>query len=326
MRLLVIASCALACVLAVGCGSVGEPLYPALNIPTSVTDLTAVERGDRIEIQFTVPSQTTEGLVVKTIGSIDLRVGPYAAVPFDPRQWSEAAQRVDVPPPEKPILVHAQVPVTQFVGKEVIVGVRVENSKGRASEWSNLVLVPVEAPLPTPAGLRADSVREGVRVAWTSPASGSFRILRRTGEEKNASPLATVDKPPFVDTVAEYGKSYDYYVQTFHNKAESDPAGPASVTPKDVFPPSVPAGLTASAGIASIELVWERNTDSDLKEYRVQRSDDGAPFHQVAEGLESPNYSDRGVQSGKHYRYRVIAVDRTGNPSEPSNPVEIVAP
>ena len=59
-----------------GCGSVGEPLYPALNIPMPVVDLNAVERGDKIDINLTIPPKTTEGLLLKDIGSLELRVGP----------------------------------------------------------------------------------------------------------------------------------------------------------------------------------------------------------------------------------------------------------
>jgi len=42
--------CVAGCVLVAGCGSIGEPLYPALNIPAKTTDLVAVERGDKIAI------------------------------------------------------------------------------------------------------------------------------------------------------------------------------------------------------------------------------------------------------------------------------------
>ena len=47
--------------LVTGCGYVGDPLPPALNIPVPVADLNAVQRGDQIIIQFTVPQMTTEG-------------------------------------------------------------------------------------------------------------------------------------------------------------------------------------------------------------------------------------------------------------------------
>ena len=60
----------------VGCGSIGEPLYPALRIPTRVTDLAVVERGANLDIDFTIPPLTTEGLPLKEIGGVELRVGP----------------------------------------------------------------------------------------------------------------------------------------------------------------------------------------------------------------------------------------------------------
>src|SRR5271167_2721707 len=45
---------ALACavVLMSGCGYVGEPMYPAVNIPVRIVDLGAVERGDNLELSF----------------------------------------------------------------------------------------------------------------------------------------------------------------------------------------------------------------------------------------------------------------------------------
>ena len=58
--------CAVVCALLYGCGSIGEPLYPALKIPTRVTDLGAVERGNQIDVTFTTPPLTTEGLAIKT--------------------------------------------------------------------------------------------------------------------------------------------------------------------------------------------------------------------------------------------------------------------
>jgi hypothetical protein len=75
-----------------------------------------------------------------------------------------------------------------------------------------------------------------------------------------------------------------------------------------------------------VELAWNRNTESDFKEYRVLRSEEGGPFIEVARGLDAPIYSDRAIQTGKHYRYEVLAVDEGGRPSAPCEPVEIIAP
>jgi hypothetical protein len=314
------------CVLVAGCGSVGEPLYPALNIPQRISDLVAVERGDKIAIYFTIPPLTTEGLAVRTIGSLDLRVDVNPSSGFNIDQWTASAKRIAAPIPTQPGPFHVEIPAGEFIGKEILARVRVGNTRSRMSEWSNFVVVNVETPLAKPADLQAQPSPDGVRLSWNAPNENSFRIFRRADQEREPSPVATTDKPEYVDTSTEYGKPYEYYVQGIHEKTESDVAGPAAITPKDIFAPAVPTGLTASAGIAAIELAWERNSEPDLKEYRVYRSEENGPFVQIADGLEGPSYSDRKIESGKHYKYRVAAVDQTGNPSDPSQPAEIIAP
>jgi len=309
-----------------GCGTIGEPLYPALNIPSHVTDLTAVERGDRIEINFTIPPLTTEGLSLKEIGSVDLRVGPAPDTPFNVNNWANAASRVDVRPPAQPGPAQVESPARAFIGKDVVVAVRVANAKGRNSDWSNLVTLSVEQPLAKPADLKASAVPEGVALTWNAPPGSQFRLFRQAEQEQKPSPLGTAPESNYLDTGTEYGKTYQYYVQSFHDKTESDVAGPVSVTPIDIFPPHIPAGLTASAGLGSVELAWERNTEPDFKEYRVYRSEADGPFAQIADGLEAPSYSDHNVESGKHYRYRVAALDQAGNASDPCEPVEVIAP
>jgi len=314
------------CVCLGGCGEVGEPLYPALRVPSRVIDLTAVERGDHLDVHFTIPAMTTEGLVLKEIGGVDLRIGPSANTPFNLVEWVNNATRAPAPPVDKPGSVTIHVPAAQFIGKDVIVSVRVANTRGRNSEWSNLATVRVEQPLATPADVKAQSAPQGVALSWSAPGSQQFRVYRKAAEETMPSVLATVNAPNYADTTAEYGKTYEYYVGSFRDKTVSDVVGPLSITPQDTFPPHVPIGLTASAGLNSIELAWDRNPEPDFKEYRVTRSEEGGPFVPIAQGLEAPAYSDQKIESGKHYRYRVAAVDQAGNVSEPSEPVEAVAP
>src|ERR1700719_4107433 len=123
------------CLLLAGCGSVGEPLYPALNVPTRVIDLTAVQRGDKLDVRFTIAPKTIEGLVLKQIGSVELRIGPSPTAGFQVTSWGAGAERIDVSAPSEPGVVHVERSVQDFVGKEVLVGVRVGNTKGRMSEW-----------------------------------------------------------------------------------------------------------------------------------------------------------------------------------------------
>src|SRR5580700_8300844 len=114
-----------------GCGSIGEPLYPALHIPAQVNDMVVVERGENLGMAFTIPQLTTEGLPVKEIGEVDLRVGPSTPNGFNQDEWLKTATRVIVPTPDKPGLVQASVPVAQFIDKEVVAEVRVTNAKGK---------------------------------------------------------------------------------------------------------------------------------------------------------------------------------------------------
>jgi predicted phage tail protein len=324
--------CAFALVLLAGCGSIGEPLYPALRIPMRVPDLTVVEHGDNLDIDFTIPPLTTEGLAVKEIGGVELRVGPGPSNGWNVDEWLKSATRVDVPTPEKPGAVHAVVPVSKFTGSSVVVAVRVTNPKGRDAGWSDLKIFDVQPPLVAPANFHAAAGPKGVELTWNASGPSQFRIFRQTKQEgkpeqeQKAVLLATATEPNYFDVSADYGKTYQYSVQAVRDKIESDVVGPETITPIDTFPPAVPSGLTASAGIGAVELVWTRNTEADFKDYRVLRSEEGGAFVEIAHGLDAPAYSDRNIQSGKHYRYQALAVDQAGNPSLPCDPVEITAP
>ena len=62
-----------------GCGYIGDPLPPALNMPQKVTDLRVVESGESIVVEFTAPDRTTEDLPLTRLGEIELRMGPGGA-------------------------------------------------------------------------------------------------------------------------------------------------------------------------------------------------------------------------------------------------------
>jgi hypothetical protein len=309
-----------------GCGYVGDPLYPALNIPSRVVDLSVIERGSNLDINFTIPPLTTEGLTVKQIGGIELRVGPSKSEPFNTEQWSRAATKIEVPVPNKIGPIHVAVPVQPFIGQEVIVGVRATNTKGRASEWSRFVTVRVQPPLATPAELTPEVVPKGVFLTWKAPNQANFRIIRKAQDEQRATQIGTTIETQYLDGQTQYSKTYEYWVQGVNGEAESEYAGPVTIEPEDKFPPALPAGLAASLGLQTIELAWERNTESDFKGYRVYRAVGDGPFEKIADMIEAPSFSDNKIESGKRYRYVVSSVDQAGNESEKSPPVEATAP
>src|SRR5580704_11229190 len=80
-----------------GCGYIGEPLPPALRIPQPVADLSAMERGSKILVQFTLPSHTTENLEIRKPVTAELAIG-LSVNPFQFESWEASAKRIpDIP-------------------------------------------------------------------------------------------------------------------------------------------------------------------------------------------------------------------------------------
>jgi fibronectin type 3 domain-containing protein len=318
---------AAAALLTTGCGYTGDPLPPLANIPTRVNDLAAIQRGGRIMIQFTVPPRTTEGVAIKTPLKLDLRIGT-AEPPFNQEAWAAGATAVPAGPVSNG-MARCEIPAAEWTNKEAILAVRVLSARGKTLGWSNFVNLPVVAAPERPAEVHPEATAEGVRLTWRAHGD-SFRIYRRTGSDRFA-PVATVPQSSWTDAGAEFGKYYVYQVQTIvkvanNTEAESDVSDEAGITPEDRFPPAVPTGLNAATAPNSIELSWEGNTEPDLAGYRVYRSTGAGPLGKIGDPVLVPSYSDRDVEHGKTYRYAVSAIDKSGNESAPSGPVEATLP
>ncbi len=311
-----------------GCGYFGEPLYPLLNIPNRVGDLTAVQRGGVIVYQFTLPLLTTEGKQAR-IGRVELRAGEAGPGTFHVDDWAARAKPMDVVYDQGKPHVMSEMPASPWVGKDLVLAVKVYGVNKREAGWSNTALLAVIAPLEPPMSVEATAVAEGVRVTWKGSAE-RYKIFRRVEDNPNFALMATVEKNEWIDAATEYRKRYEYKIQALRKLAtgdvESELSEAASVTPEDKFPPAVPKGLNAIVATQGFELVWERNTEPDLAGYRLYRSVGGGAFEKLADVADTPSYSDRSVESGKVYRYKVSSVDRSQNESAQSEPVEILAP
>jgi hypothetical protein len=321
-------SAAAAALFLTSCGYIGDPLPPLANVPPRVEDLAALQRGSVIISHLTIPQLTTEGKPIPRPLTFDLRIGPYAGEHFDENAWASSARHVVTPEITGPVATY-EIPAKEWIGKEVILGIRITAANGKTGVWSNFVILPVVAAPATPADFTAAATAQGVHLTWR--ASGkSFRVLRKS-EDGEYAVAATPETPEWTDTTAEYGKRYSYLVQTvahLENKkeAESDLSAEVSITPVDTFPPATPKGIHADSAPASIQLAWERNAEPDLAGYRVYRAIGGGSFEKVADLAAIPTWSDQAVESGKTYRYALTAFDRAGNESPRSAPVEVTFP
>jgi hypothetical protein len=316
--------------LATGCGYVGPVQPPSLNTPETVTDLIVVERGDKLAARFTISSLTTDGLALRKFGAVDLRVGPVTEPGFNVDQWATGAKSAEGVA-AKPGVAHAQIPAGPWIGQEIAAAVRISNSRGRYSDWSNIVRLRLAPPLAPPADFRAGQIRQEVKLTWRAqPGEGiGYRIYRRQENEPSETVVATVQTNEWVDPETKYGGHYWYAIQAFEKAgqidAESEISTPLEIAPRSSVPPAVPAGVGVIAGSGSIELQWSRNTESDLSVYRVYRSVSGGAWEKIAE-VDVPAYSDRAIKAGERYQYAITAVDQAGNESARSAAVEITAP
>jgi fibronectin type 3 domain-containing protein len=187
------------------------------------------------------------------------------------------------------------------------------------------VTIHVVAPVAVPSEVAAAAVPEGVRVTWTDAAERSSRVFRKGPDDKQPLEAGKSDTTAYVDRTIAWGSQYQYWVQALRDGAESDAVASPVLTPVDTFPPAVPAGLTAVTGVGAIELAWERNTETDFRNYVIYRALGDGPLQKLAE-TDVPAYSDKAIEAGKQYRYAIAAVDQRGNLSEKSTPVEAAAP
>lgn len=287
------------------CGYVGPPMPPTLDIPVTITDFRAWESGDNIEVEFTLPDKTTENLPLTEVRSIEIRI----------------EGKVDALPVSKPGPFIGRIPAREWIGKTVSLSVRATGPKGKPSDWSNVWSLAVIQPLSPPSKPTPVNVEQGVQLAWTGTGP-RYRIFRAEADGQPQQ-LADSDGPRFVDETTSYGTRYRYLVQAIAGDNQwSVVSEAAEITPADTFAPAVPEGLYAVPTPQTIELAWTRNTETDFRGYNIFRSVDNGPFEKIAPLIEFPTYSDSKVETGKKYRYTVSSVDKTGNESARSAPVE----
>jgi hypothetical protein len=212
------------------------------------------------------------------------------------------------------------------------------------SEPSNLATI---VPLPVavaPQGVAAKAQANGVVVSWTEPAqsvggggapviAGYFIYRTAPGEAitELSTPINTapIKGSMYTDTPA-YGE-HEYRVAAVATTGpplmQSDLSASARVAFKDLVPPPVPANLNALVEPKLVRLVWEPVTAPDLAGYFVYRWERDARLKLCCPTpLPGENFIDISMQLGTTYRYEVTAVDKSGNESAASKPMEVIIP
>ena len=334
-----------------GCGMPGAPLPPSLNLPIPVNDLSAVRTGSQVALSWTMPTKTTDKVLLK--GNITVRVcrNETSVAPC-----SVAAALQLAPGADATFTDTLPAPLASSQPRALTYFVELVNRKSRSAGLSNgAVVLAGEAPLAIES-LTAEMSKEGVLLRWApAPAESSpvaVRLVRRllTAPEKKSdqSPLAQPAEPLVqtllvepsarsdrtLDTNIRFGETYEYRAQRVARVTVGgstlELAGPLSLPLRidavNVFPPSAPKGLAAVASAGengsgpAIDLSWLPGAEPNLSGYNVYRRDSAATdsnWQRIspAQPVVGPGYHDPNVQPGHTYAYSVTAIDQDGRES-----------
>ncbi len=270
--------------LATGCGAPGEPVPPSPPVAAPITDLTARQAGDGVQLTFTVPNRSIQGDRLFATPAIEILRG--AARPdgsFEPTSF-----RVVDTIPGSLVDKYLAADKFQFVdpiapedtkahsGSVITYAVRTRLSPKRASANSNVVSLRVFS-VPQPISAIETRVTESaIELSWppvertsggeslaTPPHYNIFRaeldVAAAEAAKTGNSPLPVGAKLQLLnsqlenkyrDKSFEFGKTYGYIVRGLITaedaQLESSDSVPAIVSPRDTFPPSAPQSIVAA--------------------------------------------------------------------------------
>jgi hypothetical protein len=164
-----------------------------------------------------------------------------------------------------------------------------------------------------------------VNLAWTASTDNvgvtGYRVERCQGAGCSSfTQIATPTAPGFNDTGLAPATTYRYRVRATDAAGNlsgySTIATATTATSPDTTPPSVPAGLTATAaGTSQINLAWTAATDDvGVTAYRIERCQGAgcATFTEIGTS-PTPGFNDTGLAPATTYQYRLRATDAAGN-------------
>ena len=346
------------CLLLASCAQTGPPLPPSLELPKPPTDLRASRKGNRVTLNWSEATLTTDRQSVRYLGptlvcrSLEPEITKcenFAAMLPPPSTGPQKSPRpalqsyIDTLPSEM---------LQDDLAAELTYAVEILNRNARGAGLSNRVHVPAVLTLPPPGDFAAELTGDGVVLTWTGSGElratpgiqHRYRIYRReesSGKDAIAGdvPLSEPGSAHFTDSTFEWEKNYLYRITAVsivkrsdsEIQVEGDDTPFVRVIAHDVFPPSVPAGLQAvysgEGQKPFIDLIWAPVTNADFAGYNVYRGDGSSPAVKVnSELVKSPSYRDSAVAPGKTYTYSVSAVDARGNESQRSEATSESAP
>lgn len=324
---------------------------PSLNLPLPVNDLTASRRGDKVNLEWTLPRKHTDHTNIKRNsttrvcrhdGTTLMATCAVIAEVAPPTQRPPEKRKGEQPP--GPQRIHYVDTLPYQLGVEnpagfVMYAVEEVNASGRSAGLSNQVAISITPTIAAPEELSATVSAQGVTITWSGPTppvppagvTYRYRIMRRPVGAPGYITLDDVEPSAtgsYLDKTFGWEQKYEYRITTLSQvhvgnqkgAVEGNDSKPVEILARDIYPPAQPGGLQAvfsSVGQKPfIDLTWAPNMESDLAGYNVYRWTEGSqPQKLNTQPLQVSSYRDETVQPGQQYFYTVSAVDLRGNES-----------
>jgi hypothetical protein len=231
-----------------GCATPGPPKPPSLNLPKPVSDLSAERRSDLVELHWTTPDKTTDGIDVKAplSAEICLDAGAGAAT----AKTCTTVVRLGAKPGESQATIPVPSALATGPARLLVSRVILYNASGRTAGPSAPVFVAGGAAPQPITNLHATAVPEGAMIEWQPLASdattpgASVELLRTdltSPDTKRAKPAA----PP-TPTSTKPAKPHKKTKSAAATKAQPAPS-PAD-QPANTIHLSVPSGDPSRGG------------------------------------------------------------------------------
>lgn len=180
-----------------------------------------------------------------------------------------------------------------------------------------------------PTTLAATAIAAGqVQLTWTASAGNvTYRVEREAVGASGFVEIASgVTGSKFTDNTTQGSTTYVYQIRAENGSGLSPYSSSATATTPVAVPPSAPANLAAGTVTGSqITLNWAAATGT-VTAYHIERQGPGdAGFVEIAGNVSSTTYTDKSVQPGAVYSYRVRA-ENTGAMSGYSNVLNVTTP
>jgi len=334
-----------------GCGTPGAPQPPSLRLPKPVENLHATRVGDKVELAWTMPFETTDGDGIREQGTIEI----CRALPNpETLECRDLAGQLTLP------ITVTQTDreqaftddVAQFVNGPqdfFTYTVIARNARGRAAGTSNPVNIFLARSVPPVQQLHASVEPSAILLEWTAVSSAKDSRLRtekrymmlRKGPQGTETIAIPEGENSLRDTNFSWDTTYEYSVQgitrvlsrdgqTLLAEFAGEPSQSVTVTPHDVFPPARPEAVQAVYSAGAIDLTWRAVLETDIAGYNLYRSVGGAAPEKInAQPVVSPAYHDdalAGITAGTEITYIVTTVDLRGNESAKSEPAKELVP